>query len=250
MVAYYGNYTMIVAKVGQIFSSVLDSTYAGVGNLVAEGNKQNTMKVFWELITIRHFVAGFLCFSIYHFIEPFISIWLGPEYILNRNILLLLCIHIYISTSRGVVDMFNHSYGLYADVWSAWTELGLNVIVTIIAGYYWGIIGILLGKIVSTSIIIVLWKPYYLFHNGLNETIYTYWQGAIRNYAVSIISFVLAHYMLHISPIECYSGFLSLTFYCAEGLFFYLAINILLTLLSCKGAYDCTRRIKNIIQHY
>ena len=67
MVAYYGNYTMIVAKVGQIFSSILDSTYAGVGNLVAEGNKQNTMKVFWELMTIRHFVAGFLCFSIFHF---------------------------------------------------------------------------------------------------------------------------------------------------------------------------------------
>ena len=83
MVAYYGNYTMIVAKAGQLFSSVLDSTYAGVGNLIAEGNKPNIMKVFWELMAIRHFVAGFLCFTIYHFIEPFIMVWLGPQYVLS-----------------------------------------------------------------------------------------------------------------------------------------------------------------------
>lgn len=248
MVAYYGNYTMIVAKVGQIFSSILDSTYAGVGNLVAEGNKQNTMKVFWELMTIRHFVAGFLCFSIFHFIEPFISTWLGPEYILSHNILILLCIHIYISTSRGVIDMYNHSHGLYADVWSAWTELGINVVITIIAGFYLGITGILLGKIVSTLLIIVLWKPYYLFHSGFHESIYTYWRGATRNYTVSIISFIIAHYSLTLIPIKYNSGFLSLTFYCSVGLIIYLAINFLLISLFCKGANDCRRRINNIIQ--
>ena len=170
MVAYYGNYTMIVAKIGLLFSSVLDSTYAGVGNLIAEGNKQNIKKVFWELMAIRHFVAGFLCYSIYHFIEPFICIWLGPEYVLDHNILILLCTHIYISTSRGVVDMYNHSHGLYADVWAAWSELIINVVITIVAGYYLGIVGILLGKVASTLIIIVLWKPYYLFHSGLHES--------------------------------------------------------------------------------
>ena len=73
MVAFYGNYTIITTKIGMLFSSVLGGIQASIGNLVAEGNKQNILKVFWELTTIRHFVAGFLCFSIYHFIEPFIS---------------------------------------------------------------------------------------------------------------------------------------------------------------------------------
>ena len=245
MVAYYGNYTMIVAKAGQIFSSILDSTYAGVGNLVAEGNKHNMLKVFWELMTIRHFVAGFLCFSIYHFIEPFISVWLGPEYILNHTILLLLCIHIYISTSRGVIDMFNHSHGLYADVWSAWAELSINVTVTLVAGYYWGISGILLGKIASTSLIIVIWKPYYLFHSGLHESVFKYWQGAIKNYGVSIISLITAHHIVSIIPIK-YDGYIDLIIYCLTGIVFFLIINITLILIFCQGAKDCIRRIKNI----
>ena len=248
MVAYYGNYTMIVSKVGQVFSSILDSTYAGVGNLVAEGNKQNTMKVFWELMTIRHFVAGLLCFSIYHFIEPFIAIWLGPEYILNREILLLLCIHIYISTSRGVVDMFNHSHGLYADIWSAWTELGINIVITVIAGYYWGIFGILLGKIASTSIIIVLWKPYYLYNSGFHENNLSYWKGAICNYGVSISSIIIAHIIIkHIFEMSAYTSYLSFAIFCIGGLTIYLSINILLTVFLCKGAKDCYYRIKQIM---
>ena len=248
MVAYYGNYTMIVAKTGQLFSSVLDSTYAGVGNLIAEGNKPNIMKVFWELMAIRHFVAGFLCFTIYHFIEPFIMVWLGPQYVLSRSILLLLCIHIYISTSRGVVDMYNHSHGLYADTWSAWAELVLNVCITLIAGYHWGIVGILLGKVISTFVIIVLWKPYYLFHSGLHLSYMDYWHGALRNYAVSLVSIVVAHYLLmDFVTINASAGYMPWIFYCLAGLVIYLTINTMLVLLFCKGAKDSIMRIRNII---
>lgn len=247
MVAYYGNYTIIISKVSQLFSSVFESIGAGVGNLIAEGNKGHIMKIFWELLTIRHFIAGVMCFSIFHFIEPFITLWLGPEYILSRDILILLVIYIYIASSRGVVDMFNHALGQYADTWSAWTELFLNVSITFIAGYYWGISGILLGKIVSTILIIVLWKPYYLFCSGLHETYYQYWQGASRNFAVSIVSFLLAHAFLQYISINASDNYLSWIGYCTVSFLVYLFINITLTLLFCRGAKDSLARIISIV---
>lgn len=154
MVAYYGNYTMIVTKLSTLFLAVLDGVGAGVGNLVAEGNKKNMMKVFWELMAIRHFIAGFMVVSIYFLIEPFISLWLGAEYIMEKPVLVLMMVFLYITQSRGVVDMFNHAHGLYADTWSAWVELFLNLGVTIGFGLTYGIIGILLGKIVSTFFIV------------------------------------------------------------------------------------------------
>ncbi len=247
MVAYYGNYTMILTKVSIFFSSILDSVNAGVGNLIAEGNKHNMMKVFWELMTIRHFVAGFMCFAFYHFIEPFISLWLGNEYILSRNILLLLCIYRYIGASRGVVDTYNHAFGHYADVWSAWVELFINVSVTIVAGLKWGIAGILLGKIVSTGLIVIFWKPYYLFISGLHESYGLYWSGAIRNFAVSGASIVAAHFLLSIVPINPAESYFMWIMFCIIGIIIYLAINLSLTFLFCKGAMDSLLRIKAII---
>jgi O-antigen/teichoic acid export membrane protein len=244
MVAYYGNYIMIISKVSLLFKSALDAVNAGIGNLVAEGNKYQIRKIFWELMTIRHFVAGVLCYSIYCYIEPFISLWLGCEYILDHRILVLLAIYIYISNSRGVVDAFNHAYGLYADVWSAWAELILNVSVTIVAGIYYGIIGILLGKLISVGFIVILWKPYYLFSSGFKDSIVLYWNGAIRYYLIFGLSFILGFIINQVIPVNPYTSFYSWMLYCFMSIMAYLAINIALLLCFAKGAKDCIKRIK------
>lgn len=245
MVAFYGNYTIITTKVGQLFSSVLGSMEASIGNLVAEGNKHNIMKVFWEITTIRHFVAGFLCFSLYHFIEPFICLWLGPEYILSNDILILLVLSIYIGTSRGSVDMFNATHGLFADTWTAWLELFMTIVITLIGGYLWGIVGILLNKVITTTLIGLIWKPYYLFHSGLHLSYSIYWKGACRNYIVSIISFTIAHILLGMFDLSP-NGFLQLVYLCVIGVLTYLTINLTLIYLFCKGAKDFYLRVISI----
>ena len=123
MVAFYGNYMIIISKLISLFSAVTGSVGASVGNLVAEGNKHNMMKVFWEYTTIQHTIAATLSFSLYAFLEPFVAHWLGSEYIMDHRILILLIVFIYITNSRNSVDSFNYAHGLYADVWSAWAEL-------------------------------------------------------------------------------------------------------------------------------
>lgn len=243
MVAYYGNYIMIISKITLLFKVTLDGVNAGIGNLVAEGNKNHILHIFWEIMTIRHFVAGFLCFSIYYFIEPFICLWLGYEYILDHRILLLLAIYIYISNSRGVVDTFNHAHGLYADVWSAWVELFLNVSITIVAGLFYGIIGILLGKLISLGFIVIWWKPYYLFSSGLKKPISLYWNGAIRYYLIFGITFLLGSYVNQFIPINPYTNFYSWFIYCLISIFSYLCINITLLLCFAKGARTIVKRI-------
>lgn len=243
MVAFYGNYTLIVTKTGQLFGSVLNSVDASIGNLVAEGDKKNIMKVFWEMLTIRHFATGILCFSVYHFIEPFISLWLGQDYLIDHRILVFLVFYSYISYSRPVVDMYNHAYGLYADTWSAWAELIINISITLVAGYYYGIIGLLMGKIVSTGLIVVFWKPYYLFSKGMKENYFVYWNGAIRNFGVSAVSFLLGHLSLQKLGIPSDSSYLLWTEYCLIGLSVYLAFNLVFTLLFCKGAKSVLARI-------
>ena len=246
MVAFYGNYTIITTKIGQLFSSILGSMEASIGNLIAEGNKQKILRVFWEITTIRHFVAGFLCFSIYHFIEPFIRLWLGAEYILSREILILIVLSIYIGTSRGSVDMFNATHGLFADTWTAWLELVMTIVITLIGGYLWGIAGILLNKVITTSLIGLLWKPYYLFHSGLHLNYSTYWKGASRNFIVSIISFSAAHILLGIFNLQSKS-YLQLFNMATIGTIIYLAINLTLIYLFCNGAKDFYFRILSII---
>lgn len=245
MVAFYGNYLMIVNKLTLLFNSILDSTFAGVGNLVAEGNKNNTLKVFWELMAIRHFFAGFVCFSLYNLLEPFIYLWLGPEYILNHSILVLILIYTYIANSRGVVDMFNHSHGLYSDTWSAWVEVIINISITFIVGYFYGLFGILLGKIVSVIIIVIFWKPYYLFTAGFMLPISLYWRGTIKYYLINSFSFITAYWVINSLVKLTLFNFYNLIIYGFIIVVTYLLINIFLMYFFGNGTRSLIKRFIN-----
>lgn len=246
MVAYYGNYAMIVAKLSVLVSSVLDGVSAGVGNLVAEGNKKNMLKVFWELMVIRHFVAGLMCFSLYFLMEPFIFLWLGAEYIMDRTILILMLVNLYIMQSRGVVDIYNHAHGLYADTWSAWVELVLNIGITIGMALHYGIVGILMGKIVSLVFIVLWWKPYYLYTKGLKEPILNYWRGVIRYYLIFVISFMAGWFGSVLIPWNPYGNFFLLIGYGACIIVLYLFVNLILLYTFAFGAKSCVSRIKGL----
>lgn len=209
MVAYYGNYVLITAKLGQFASTALDSATASVGNLVAENDKGQINKVFWELMAIRYYLAGIMVFSLYFLLEPFITLWLGAEYVLPRNVLILFLITMFITQSRGAVDTFNIAHGLYGDIWAAWAEGIINIAVTVGLSFHYGIVGILLGKVVSTFLIIVLWKPYYLFTQGLKRSVWDYWKGTVRYYMAFVVSFAIMVLFLKMVTIDPFGGFLS-----------------------------------------
>lgn len=245
MVAYYGNYTMIITKVSLLFQSMLDGVSAGVGNLVAEGKKQHMINVFWELMFIRHFVAGLICFSLYFLLEPFITLWLGPQYLLANSTLVLLVAYLYIQQSRGAVDMFNHAHGLYGDTWSAWVELVLNIGFTLLLAFKYEIAGILMGKLISLGAIVIWWKPYYLFKNGFHLPIWGYWKQNIRYYLIFALSFGGAGWLGSLLPFQPTQNFFVLILYASSIVGFYLLINISLLYFCAAGSKSFLSRIKN-----
>lgn len=199
-VAFFGNYTIITSKLNFLVNILSDGMNAGVGNLVAEGNDKNTMKVFWELTAVRFMIVGIVIYGLLLFIQPFIVCWFGPQYRLSDLIVYLLIFNIFIFLSRGVVEIFISAHGLFSDVWAAWTELALNLIITISLAPFYGIVGILLGKILSVFFIAFFWKPYFLFSQGLKKKVSAYWYGMAPYYILFILftalTLVLKYYII------------------------------------------------------
>ena len=212
-VAFYGNYTIITSKLIFLVNILSDGMAAGVGNLIAEGNQKNTMKVFWELTAIRFFIAGFVVFGLLLFTQPFIFFWFGEGYLLSDIIVYLIVFNIFIYLSRGVVEMYIGACGLFSDVWAAWTELFLNITITLCLAPSYGIIGILLGKIISVFFIAVFWKPYFLFSKGLELSVSSYWKGITPYYLIigyfTVLLLLLKSYIPYFTVPSVYIQFLS-----------------------------------------
>lgn len=199
-VAFYGNYTIIISKLNFLVNILSDGMNAGVGNLVAEGNDQNTMKVFWELTAIRFFITGIIVFGLLLFLQPFVTCWFGHQYRLSNLIVYLLIFNIFIFLSRGVVENYISAHGLFSDVWAAWTELSLNIAITLCLAPFYGIIGILLGKILSVFFIAIFWKPYFLFTKGFKNKVSVYWKGMAPYYLIfgvfGMATVLLSHHLI------------------------------------------------------
>lgn len=243
MVAFYGNYVLVIDKLTRLFTTMMDGIVAGVGNLIAEGDKQKIYRVFWEMVFVRYLIAGVTVFAIYHGIQPFICLWLGEEYLLSQTILILLLINAFIMLSRGAVDIFNVGYGNYKDTWSAWVEGIINITVTIVSCYFWGLAGVLIGKIASLVPIIVVWKPLFLYKTSFDHSIWHYWKNIALTLVCFIGSFLAASAFANILPLNPYHGFPTWIAYSLSLTIIFTFIYIASLFLLTNGARTMAYRI-------
>ena len=243
MVAYYGNYVLVIGRLTDLFNTTLDSIGAGIGNLIAEGDKRRIYQVFWEMVSVRYLIAGIVDFSIYHGVEPFICLWLGEEYLLSPVILVLLLVNTFIMLSRGAVDLFNMGYGNYHDTWSAWVEGAINVTVTLVTCYYWGLAGVLIGKIASLIPIIVIWKPLFLYRTSFKLPIADYWKGIAKHLLAFAGSFALASQAVGYIPLDPYQGFAQWVGYCVILTSLFIGLYVGSLLLLTQGAKGMLYRL-------
>lgn len=193
-VALYGNYMLIVNSVTSMFTSVFNGVTAGVGNLVAEGDKNKIMNLFQELFSARFFFATTFIYLLYQMIEPFISLWLGAEYIMSNWTLVVILCNMYIMMTRTTVDAFISAYGLYQDIFAPVIEAILNLSLSILLGKFFGITGILSGSLISMVAVVMLWKPYFVFTRAFKEKLWIYVNMYIRH----IISFAVSVFLSHV----------------------------------------------------
>ena len=66
---------LVITGVTALFNAVFYSTSAGVGNLIAEGDKERIMRVFKELFSARFFMVASVCFGFYILVNSFISLF-------------------------------------------------------------------------------------------------------------------------------------------------------------------------------
>lgn len=242
-VAFYGNYTIITDKVFQLMNTVMGSTMAGVGNLIAEGNNNKIKNIFWELMFIRFWTAGAIIFCLYFLIDPFIILWIGERYLLPKTILLLILARIFLQLTNDTLGEFIYGYGLFSDIWAPIVQCSLFVTIAIIGGSKSGLEGILLAAIISLFMIRGIWKPYFLYKKGFRLPVWKYWINYIKYLCILLLSFYIAHEIVsHIINLDSNLNLIELILYAISNFVCYTITSIILYLLFTHSARSIISR--------
>ena len=205
VVALYGNYMLIVMGIISFMAAVFNSISGGIGNLLAEGNKVQILAVFKEMFSLRFFLSIICCFEVFILTPPFISLWLGEEYLLPQSTLTILTGILFINLSRHTVETYLYAAGLFKDIWAPISEAIINISLSIFLGYFFGLNGILLGVLISLIIVVFFWKPFFLFHYGLKEKTIIYIKLYLKHLLTSMFVFLLSLHavkFIYITPSE------------------------------------------------
>lgn len=246
-VAFFGNYQMIFTRLVQLVNTAFAGTAAGIGNLVAENNKENINKVFWEMMTLRFYIGGVSIIVLYYITEPFIVYWLGEKYILSKYVLWLFLLNMLIMQIRIPVDHFKDAYGLYQDVWAPVVQSIINLGCSLILLHYFDLAGILMGTTIAFSIVILVWRPYYLYKHGFKENIWQYW----KQFSILILSFIFAliitnefQTFIHIGGIN----FLNIVLYSIKILILTVLTYTPVIYMSSLGFRNVSKRLLSLIK--
>lgn len=244
-VAYYSNYTLITLKFSTLLNNFLGGTNASVGNLIAERDNVKILNVFWELISIRFIFTGITVYSMFHLLPPFISLWLGKEYIMSNTLLILVLISYAMSIIRGVNEEFLSGYGLFSDIWAPFVEAIILIIVAITGGYLWGLEGTLLGSIISTTLIIYIWKPFFLFSQGFKISFWVYCLEFGKYLFLSGVSFYISSHFIKLLPLKLniYNNWSDWMLYGTVIVLSFTLIQFSLLYLFTKGTRNLSKRI-------
>lgn len=143
----YSYITKFVIDTIYIASSAITPSFA---NALNKETKEKSYSIFKELNILFLFIASFCTIMIFGFLNPFISLWVGDKYLTSSLALILFCFTLFESVSIRAIIITINSKGLFKETKIATIiEAIINLIISILLVHKFGLVGVLLGTVIS-----------------------------------------------------------------------------------------------------
>lgn len=144
------------------------------------------------------FVTALFGFLFYKLANPFISVWLDETYTLALPIVFAISINTMFRIIKNPIDKFKEAYGIFWDVYAPIVESLVNLVVSIILAMKFGIIGIIIGTIVSNTLITFIWKPYIIFKHVFKEKLIKFFAINAKYMAIALIGVFISCFFMNL----------------------------------------------------
>lgn len=222
-VGIYSNYLIIKQALISITGQIFNATSAGIGNLCADNeSNEKKVQVFYNLNFASFVIYSITSIGLVNVLVPFITLWIGEEYIFSTNINLMFILIYYITGMRNPVLTYREAMGLfYKDRYKAIIEAIVNLLFSIVLAKKIGTIGVLLGTLISSIGVSVWVEIHILFKYGFKLKPKHY----IERY---IVYFILTILMSIITNVICNK-------IAVQNLFFKVIINGVISVVTSIG---------------
>lgn len=199
-VGLYSNYNMLIEIFRTFINQVFNNIYHSVGNLVAKESKEKIYSVYKVTMFLNFWLYSFCAIFMYIIIEPFITLWIGKQFIMEKMVLIVLMITFYERGMRNSISTVKTTAGIfhedrYAPLCQAVINLGFSIWLVQVMG----ISGVFIGALISAVLVPFWTTPYFVYKKVFQKPLWHYY-GTYAYYAAvgvgaCLVTSLLCHWL-------------------------------------------------------
>lgn len=230
---YMTNYTTIFTSFQVLALTMLTTLQPSLGNKIACGApKKEIEKTVFNLTFLSQIIGCIFATVAFVLVDDFVIIWLGNEFVLAPIIAALFSLNVYVFLLMYPISLLFGALGYFKyDKIVVFIAAILNIVVSVVLVFLWGIQGVLIGTTLALLIYwisrtIILYKKFYSF-SGIK-----YVKLVIRCVISTIISVVILFFVDNYI-IDYSTGLISFVF---KGIIYIAVVVGILFLIFLKSA--------------
>lgn len=222
-VGLYSNYHMLIEICRTFVNQVSSNIYHSVGNLVAKETKEKVYSIYKITMFLNFWLYSLCGILLFILLAPFITLWIGPEFLLGNTVLILLIIIFYERGMRNAISTVKTTSGIFhEDRYAPLCQAAVNLIISIVLVRSMGIAGVFIGTLVSAAAVPFWVTPYLAYKKVFGKSVLLYYTRYFFYTAAAVGVYLLTNFVTSFLP---------------EGTFFLLIIKALTCTIVVNSSY-------------
>lgn len=197
--ATYQNYFYLLSAIIGLIATIFSACTAGIGNSLIVESPEKNFNDFCKFTFIISWITGFCTVCFLCLFQPFMTIWVGEEFLLDFSIVICLCVYFFVYEINQLLNLYKDSSGMWHEdrfrpLVTALTNLTLNLIMVQFCGLY----GVILSTVISMLFVGMPWLLHNIFtvlfdrkhlYNYIKKVLYYSFITVI----VSVITYIICN---------------------------------------------------------
>ena len=197
----YSNYLLIMNVITQIATIALNAMSASIGDFNARKSREERIELFDAMRIFSYWMFGMcaICFCCLY--QPTIELWLGKEYLLSYDVVLIISVNFFINGIIRIPSTFCDVNGLYTKTKFKPIAMAIiNLVISIVCLHFWGLVGVFIGTLVSYLTVAIWVDPLYLYKEAFKRPLIKYFISLLINVALVAVIGTATYFVTGLIP--------------------------------------------------
>lgn len=164
MVGIYSNYVTIITLLTTLMTLIFNSIISTIGNIMVTEIKEKQYASYKKLDVVGYFIVSYITIILFVILNDFIRLWAGDGYVLDFWVVLLIIFNFYLVGMRIIINAVKSAAGMYKiDRFVPLLQSLVNLVVSLALVNNLGILGVIIGTVVSSILVPMIIRPYLVF---------------------------------------------------------------------------------------